>query len=181
MTGIPKELDMQMGRKLLLRIKISKYNEENPGSSLNVSEFTVCEDLMEQFNAATSEVMQFVHSWTWHMHKWTDSRRSFITNFKIYTQTQTSAVLTAKDIKDNANKDTSTASTVAGSSQSIDLTQENSTINLSDDTPLAQARGKRRIASTLRGDKTIDSPALTPGSTVHSDGRLLKAVKQEKP
>ena len=48
---------MQMGKKLLLRIRYSKYNKDNPESILNISEFTVCEDLMEQFNAATSEVI----------------------------------------------------------------------------------------------------------------------------
>lgn len=56
MTGIPKELDMQMGKKLLLKLKISKYNADNPRSSLNIIEYTVCEDLMQQFDAATSEV-----------------------------------------------------------------------------------------------------------------------------
>lgn len=49
---------MQMGKKLLVRIRISKYNEDNPGSSLNVNEFTLCEDLLNQFNAATSEVIK---------------------------------------------------------------------------------------------------------------------------
>lgn len=48
-----------MGKKLLLAIRISRYNEQNPGSSLNVNAFTLCEDLLEQFNAATSEVIPF--------------------------------------------------------------------------------------------------------------------------
>lgn len=74
----------------------------------------------------------------------------------------------------------SSASTFPPSSQSIDLTQENSPVNLGDDTPLAQARGKRRSTSSLRSEKGSDSPSITSGSAVRSDGRLLKTIKQEK-
>lgn len=49
-----------MGKKLLLKLKISKYNADNHGSSINVSEFTVCEDLMQQFDATSSEVIEIV-------------------------------------------------------------------------------------------------------------------------
>lgn len=49
-----------MGKKLLLKIKINKHNKDNPGSSLNISEFIVCKDLMEHFDAATSKVIKVV-------------------------------------------------------------------------------------------------------------------------
>ena len=106
-----------------------------------------------------------------------------ITNLlcQFYQHKETSTNSNAKHKEGKHNKETSTSSASAATSQSIDLTQENSTINLSDDTPLAQAKGKRRSSSTLRGDKAMDSPGVTSGSAVRSDGRLIKTIKQEKP
>ena len=47
-----------MGKKFMLKLKPNEYNKGNPCSSINVSEFTVCEDLLGQFDAASSEVME---------------------------------------------------------------------------------------------------------------------------
>lgn len=70
----------------------------------------------------------------------------------------------------------------AGDSQSIDLTAENaSVINLSDDTPLKQVKGKRRNAAALRGQTNTNSPGGSTASTVGTSERVLKSIKQEKP
>ena len=49
-----------MGKKFLLKLKPNEYNKGHPGSSVNVSAFAVCEDLIGQFDAASSEVTYFI-------------------------------------------------------------------------------------------------------------------------
>lgn len=97
-------------------------------------------------------------------------------------QAQNSSVSNTVPNDVQLNKDTSSSATNVESSHTIDLTQEQSAaVNLSDDTPIVQAKGKRRSTFALRSAKGCDSPGETSASTLRSDGRLLKTIKQEKP
>lgn len=49
-------LEDQIGKRFILRLWLNKYNEGHPGSSISVTEFAPCQDLMDAFNTASSEV-----------------------------------------------------------------------------------------------------------------------------
>lgn len=102
--------------------------------------------------------------------------------FYIFTlQGQPSVVSSENLSHQKANESSQTQSTVV-ESQSIDLTLGSANVvDLSDDTPLAKAKGKRRSAAASGGKKGTDSPNASTASNVGSHERLLKSIKQEKP
>ncbi|XP_028799908.1 uncharacterized protein LOC114755206 isoform X1 [Neltuma alba] len=46
----PEDLDILVGKTLLLKLKLKKYNAEFPNSSISVSSYTHIADLMDEFN-----------------------------------------------------------------------------------------------------------------------------------
>ncbi|KAI9108307.1 hypothetical protein K1719_020790 [Acacia pycnantha] len=53
--NIPDELDVPVGKNVLLKLKMNDYNKKHPTSSISVSQYTICEDLLNQFNEANAE------------------------------------------------------------------------------------------------------------------------------
>ncbi|XP_028757285.1 uncharacterized protein LOC114716446 [Neltuma alba] len=53
--GIPKELENLIGKKMMLKMKLNDYNARHSSSSISVSSYTICEDLIEQFMQASNE------------------------------------------------------------------------------------------------------------------------------
>ncbi|KAK4275760.1 hypothetical protein QN277_018790 [Acacia crassicarpa] len=49
------ELDLPVGKNVLLKLKLNEYNKKYPTSSISVSQYTICEDLLSQFNEANVE------------------------------------------------------------------------------------------------------------------------------
>ncbi|KAK4260997.1 hypothetical protein QN277_004053 [Acacia crassicarpa] len=52
---IPKELDLPVGKNLLLKLKMNEFNKKYPTSSISVGQYTICEDLSNQFSEAITE------------------------------------------------------------------------------------------------------------------------------
>ncbi|XP_028766670.1 uncharacterized protein LOC114724483 [Neltuma alba] len=52
----PEALDNIVGRKMILKLKLNEYNKKFPHSSISVIQYTNCEDLMDQFTQASSDV-----------------------------------------------------------------------------------------------------------------------------
>ncbi|KAI9125335.1 hypothetical protein K1719_003951 [Acacia pycnantha] len=51
----PDELDLPVGKNLLLKLKMNDFNKKHPTSSISVVQYTICEDLLDQFNEANTE------------------------------------------------------------------------------------------------------------------------------
>ncbi|XP_028787093.1 uncharacterized protein LOC114743047 [Neltuma alba] len=52
----PDELEDPVGKVLLVKMKLNEYNKKHPTSAISVGQFTICEDLMDQFMDANVEV-----------------------------------------------------------------------------------------------------------------------------
>ncbi|XP_028753464.1 uncharacterized protein LOC114713054 [Neltuma alba] len=50
------ELDELVGKRMILKLKLNDYNRKHPHSSISVVQYTLCEDLIEQFTKASAEV-----------------------------------------------------------------------------------------------------------------------------
>ncbi|KAK4278435.1 hypothetical protein QN277_016281 [Acacia crassicarpa] len=53
--NFPDELDVPVGKNVLLKLKLNDYNKKHPASGISVSQYTICEDLLNQFNEANAE------------------------------------------------------------------------------------------------------------------------------
>lgn len=89
--------------------------------------------------------------------------------------------MSSTNLLNNQERDSSQSQIAIGNSETIDLTvKRGNAVNLSEDTPLAQMRGKRRNAATIHGQKANESPTTSTTSTVASHERLLKNINKEK-
>ncbi|KAI9126258.1 hypothetical protein K1719_002679 [Acacia pycnantha] len=52
---IADELDLPVGKNLLLKLKMNDFNKKHPISSISVVQYTICEDLLDQFSEASTE------------------------------------------------------------------------------------------------------------------------------
>ncbi|KAI9085314.1 hypothetical protein K1719_032691 [Acacia pycnantha] len=52
---IADELDLPVGKNLLLKLKMNDFNKKHPTSSISVVQYTICEDLLDQFSEASTE------------------------------------------------------------------------------------------------------------------------------
>ncbi|XP_028752988.1 uncharacterized protein LOC114712607 [Neltuma alba] len=51
----PDELDLMVGKTVLLKLKLNKYNVDFPNSGISVASFTQCTDLMDEFNEVSDQ------------------------------------------------------------------------------------------------------------------------------
>ncbi|XP_028752916.1 uncharacterized protein LOC114712530 [Neltuma alba] len=51
----PNKLDDPVGVKVLLKLKLNEYNKKYPHSSISVLQYTICENLIEQFDDVVDE------------------------------------------------------------------------------------------------------------------------------
>ncbi|KAI9127664.1 hypothetical protein K1719_000657 [Acacia pycnantha] len=51
---IADELDLPVGKNLLLKLKMNDFNKKHPTSSISVVQYTICEDLLDQFSEAST-------------------------------------------------------------------------------------------------------------------------------
>ncbi|KAI9114410.1 hypothetical protein K1719_014638 [Acacia pycnantha] len=54
----PSEIDSLIGKKMILKMKLNKYNKEHPNSSVSVTTYADCANLIDDFNEAASQVGQ---------------------------------------------------------------------------------------------------------------------------
>ncbi|KAI9108293.1 hypothetical protein K1719_020776 [Acacia pycnantha] len=54
---IADELDLPVGKNLLLKLKMNDFNKKHPTSSISVVQYTICEDLLDQFSEASTEAI----------------------------------------------------------------------------------------------------------------------------
>ncbi|KAI9125288.1 hypothetical protein K1719_003904 [Acacia pycnantha] len=54
----PSEIESLIGKKMILKMKLNKYNKEHPNSSVSVSTYADCANLIDDFNEAASQVAQ---------------------------------------------------------------------------------------------------------------------------
>ncbi|KAI9075005.1 hypothetical protein K1719_043055 [Acacia pycnantha] len=56
--AFPKEVEQLVERNILLKIKLNRYNNDHPNSSVSVATYVECADLNDDFNEVAS-VVQF--------------------------------------------------------------------------------------------------------------------------
>ena len=49
--AFPDDLNHQIGKNVILKLKRTAYNKNHPGSSINVAQVTQCEDLLQKINS----------------------------------------------------------------------------------------------------------------------------------
>ena len=54
--GFPQGLEVHIGKTLLIRLRPNLYNEQKPGSSISVVDFSFCQDLIDDFNSVANMV-----------------------------------------------------------------------------------------------------------------------------
>ncbi|KAI9084717.1 hypothetical protein K1719_033361 [Acacia pycnantha] len=52
---IPDDLDLPVGKNLLLKLKMNEFNKKHPTSSISVGQYTICEDFLNQFSESNTE------------------------------------------------------------------------------------------------------------------------------
>lgn len=52
----PEELDDVVGKRMVITLKLNEYNKNHPNSSISVVSFSLCENLLDKFNAADDMV-----------------------------------------------------------------------------------------------------------------------------
>ena len=62
-NGWPADLNDQIGKVLMLRLKLTPYNKKFNSSSINVDRFTSCSDLLDEFNSAASQVVPCLYTY----------------------------------------------------------------------------------------------------------------------
>ena len=58
------DLDLLVGKKIILKLKRNEYNKKYPSSSISMAQYTICEDLLEQFMKAFVKVCKMQESLT---------------------------------------------------------------------------------------------------------------------
>lgn len=58
----PDQCDSIVGKRMLLKLKRNEFNAKHTASSISVQQFSYCENLNDQFNEASSEVVHILTS-----------------------------------------------------------------------------------------------------------------------
>ncbi|XP_028782229.1 replication protein A 70 kDa DNA-binding subunit A-like isoform X2 [Neltuma alba] len=179
----PDSLDELVGKRMILKLKLNDYNKRYPSSSISVLQYTICEDLIEQFihaaienqvpandNPAEDEVCNDDDPTTELNEVRGEDPRSPEVEISIPTQ----------NINESAYVEGNIASPVQSAQVEIDSNADDMTLSqLSDSMKAPPTKGKRKGSGKRVAALEVSKTINTPSSSVPED-RVVKVIKQEK-